>query len=180
MLEVLLAFAGSFCAGILFNITKRNLLWTGLAGMAGWIAFALMYEASGEIIVSTFMGAVAVGLYSESMARFLKSPATVFSISGIFPLVPGIAAYNTIQFIVEGKLPEAADKAVETVASAGAIAFGIMLVTAVFRFISKFREKGLTTDYTFRNDYSPLWRFYYFYLDTNISLRNNLIICCFS
>lgn len=134
MLDLLLAFVGSLCAGILFNVKKRNLFLTGLSGLCGWLAFSLVYGLTHEIMLPTFLGAVAVGLFSESMARVTRSPATVFSISGIFPLVPGIAAYNAVQYIVENKLTEAAGKAVETVASAGALAFGIMLITAVFRF----------------------------------------------
>jgi len=141
MSEIVLAFAGSLCAGILFNVKKTNLIWTGLSGTLGWIAYSWLYGITGEIILPTFVGAVIVGLFSESAARILKSPVTVFSISGIFPLVPGIAAYNTVQYIVENRLADAAGKAIETLASAVAIAFGIMLVAAVFRFLRKLREK---------------------------------------
>lgn len=133
----MLAFIGSLCAGILFNVRRKNLIWVGLSGTAGWIAYSVLYKATGAIIVSTFVGAVAVGLFSESLARITKSPATVFSISGIFPLVPGIGAYTTVQYVVEDKLSQAAGKAIETVASAAAIAFGIMLIYAGFRIITR-------------------------------------------
>jgi len=135
--DALLSFAGSMCAGVLFNTGKDKLAWTGVSGMIGWIVYAFFQETTGNIFVSTFMGAAAVGFFSELMARILKSPATVFSIPGIFPLVPGIAAYNTVQLIVENKLYDALGKAVETLGSAGAIAFGIMVVTALFRFAGK-------------------------------------------
>jgi uncharacterized membrane protein YjjB (DUF3815 family) len=84
--------------------------------------------------------AVAVGVYSEAAAIILKSPATIFSIPGIFPLVPGIAAYTTVQYIAENKLASAANEAITTAASAGAIAFGIMVVYAVFRYSSRIRK----------------------------------------
>ncbi|NJD03305.1 MAG: threonine/serine exporter, partial [Ruminiclostridium sp.] len=77
----------------------------------------------------------AVGVFSEIMARILKLPSTVFSIPGIFPLVPGIAAYETIQFLLSDMPREAGGKMVETLTAAGAIAFGIFLVTAFFRMI---------------------------------------------
>lgn len=143
MRDIILAFFGSLCAGVLFNVKKSNLFWTGLSGVFGEIAFIWFYSITGEIILPSFAGAVAVGLYSESAARVLKSPSTVFSISGIFPLVPGVAAYNTIQLIVEDHLAEAGNKAFETIASAGAIAFGIMMITAVFRFVTKLKEQYL-------------------------------------
>lgn len=141
MIQLVLAFVGSFCAGILFNVKRKNLLWTGLSGVLGWMAYSWFHTLLGTVVFPTFVGAVVVGLYSESAARFLKSPVTVFSISGIFPLVPGIIAYTAVQYLVENRLQEAAGKAVETLASAFAIAFGLMLITAVFRFASRLRER---------------------------------------
>jgi uncharacterized membrane protein YjjB (DUF3815 family) len=141
MVDLVLSFIGSLCPGILLNVKKESLLWVGLSGTLGWLAFSAANQITGEVILPTFAGAVAVGLYSEIMARVLKSPATVFSVPGIFPLVPGIAAYNTVQFLVENKLTEAAAKAMETITIAGAIAFGIMLMSALFRFARKSNEK---------------------------------------
>lgn len=132
-IDFLLAFTGSFCAGFLFNIRGRNLLWAGLSGMSGWVVYISIITLTGHLFSSVFAGAIAVGVFSEIMARVLKMPATVYSIPGIFPLVPGIAAYETIQFLLSDKLQEAGGKIVETLAGAGAIAFGIFLVTAFFR-----------------------------------------------
>jgi len=140
-MEILLAFMGSLCVGVLFNVKRKNLIWVGLSGTLGWIAYSFFSKMTEEMIVPTFMGALIVGLYSEFAARAFRSPATIFSISGIFPLVPGIAAYNTIQYIVENKLQEAAAKGVETMAAAIAIAFGIMLTSTAFRFARKLAGK---------------------------------------
>lgn len=144
MKELILAFLGSLFPAILFNAGKNKFLWVGFSGTIGWIVYAWLLGNTGQVILSTFAGAVAVGLYSECAARKLKSPATVFSVAGIFPLVPGIGAYQTVQYIVESKLAEAASKAVETVTSAGAIALGIMLMSGVFRVMTKIREKNST------------------------------------
>lgn len=133
MIELLLAFAGSYCAGFLFNVKGWNLIWTGFSGMAGWMVYMLFDNLTGRVVLSIFAGAIAVGIFSETMARILKCPATVFSIPGIFPIVPGIAAYETIQFLLSNKLQEAGGKMVETFAGSAAIAFGILLVTAFFR-----------------------------------------------
>ncbi len=137
MNEVMLAFAGSFCAGVLFNIKGMKMFWMGISGAAGWLVYIWCYNLTGQSVMSIFIGAVVVGIYSESAARLLKSPATIFSIPGIFPIVPGIAAYETIQFLVTGNLDAAGGKMLETLTGAGAIAFGIMLVTAMFRIIFK-------------------------------------------
>lgn len=133
MRELVLAFFGSLLPALLYNVNKKNFILVGLSGAIGWFAYMWILEVSGQVILSTFAGAVAVGIYSEAMARIMKLPATVFSIAGIFPLVPGIGAYNTAQLIGENKLTEAGKTGIETVASAGSIALGIMLVSAVFR-----------------------------------------------
>lgn len=137
MQEFVLAFVGSFCAGLLFNVKGSRLLLTGFSGVLGWMVYIWTSGMTGSSMISIFAGAVAVGVYSETAARIFKSPASVFSIPGIFPIVPGIAAYEAIQFLFSDKLPNAGEKIVETLSGAGAIAFGILLVTAGFRFFSR-------------------------------------------
>lgn len=138
--EIILAFIASLCPGIMYNVTRRNLLWVGLSGMLGWITYAWILELTGNVVFSSFLGAAVVGLYSESAARLIKAPAMVFSIPGIFPLVPGIAIYNSTQYISENKLIEAANTGIQAIASAAAIAFGILLTSAVFRLVRRFKK----------------------------------------
>jgi uncharacterized membrane protein YjjB (DUF3815 family) len=137
MREIILAFIASICPGIMYNVTRRNLFWVGLSGMFGWITYNSMIEVTGNVVFSSFLGAIIVGLYSESVARFRKAPTTVFSIPGIFPLVPGIAIYNSTQYIAENNLLEAATTGIQAIACAAAIASGILLTSAVFRFLKK-------------------------------------------
>lgn len=119
-------------------------MWTGLSGVTGWILYIWVLNTTGDVVLSVFAGSIAIGLYSEIMARVLKSPATIYSLCGIFPIVPGVPAYNTIEYLVKHDLIKAASTGIETIASAGAIAFGIMLMSAVFRFFAKIREKYIS------------------------------------
>lgn len=140
MKELLLAFMGSFFPAILFNIEKKNLGWAGVSGLVGWTIFNILTYITGMPVIATFFGAAAIGFYSELMARRLKTPASVLSISGMYPLVPGITAYLVVENLVIGNLQIAMNKAIETLAYAGAIAFGIMLVTASMQFHAKYKE----------------------------------------
>ena len=137
MQALILAYLGSVCAGLVFNVRGYKLFYTGLSGAVGWMVYIWLLFFTGHSMMSIFAGAIAVGIYSESAARLLKAPSTIFSIPGIFPIVPGIAAYETIQFMVSNDLYKAGGKLVETLAGAGAIAFGILIVTAMFRIASK-------------------------------------------
>lgn len=142
--EIILAFIASVCPGIMFNVARRNLIWVGISGMLGWITYAWVLDFTGNVVFASFLGAIVVGLYSESIARIVKAPAMVFSIPGIFPLVPGIAIYNSIQYISENRLFEAANTGIQAITSAAAIAFGILLISAVFRLYKKRVKKKET------------------------------------
>ena len=79
---------------------------------------------------------MAISLISEVMAKILKTPSTVFYIPSLFPIVPGIPAYYTVLYIIDKKIIDAAYKGLETLGSAGAIAFGILLISTIFRYIN--------------------------------------------
>ena len=141
MKMIILAFWGSVFPVILYNIDRKKLIWAGLCGSIGWISYSLVYSGSHSTVVASFIGAVTVGFYSEFMARRLKTPASMFSIPGIFPLVPGLTGYNTLRYIVENNPSEAFSKGVLTVAVGGAIGFGIMLSSTTVRFINNIKRK---------------------------------------
>lgn len=145
MKELVLAFAGSFFPSVLFNIERKNLFWAGLSGAVGWGIYALSYRITSNTVFSVLLGSIGIGIYGEAMARIRKSPASIFTIAGIFPLVPGIGAYNTIFAIVKGRVAEAYNTGIETLAVAGAIAFGVMLATAFFKIIRK-QKKYMTAE----------------------------------
>jgi uncharacterized membrane protein YjjB (DUF3815 family) len=140
MKELLLAFFGSFFPAILFNTEKKNLIWAGVSGAVGWAVYKVLAYLTGLPVLATFFGAAAIGFYSELMARRLKTPASVLSISGMYPLVPGITAYLVVENIVTGNLSTGLNKFIETLSYAGAIAFGIMFVTASMQFQVKYME----------------------------------------
>jgi len=141
MKYIILAFFGSLFPAILYNVDKKRFLWVGLSGVTGWIAYDYFYKSTGNVILATFIGSMVVGLYSEIMARKIKAPAIIFSVSGIFPLVPGLGAYETARFFMDKDVMGGITKGIETFASAGSIAIGIMLMSGAFKASKKFREK---------------------------------------
>ncbi|NMB97174.1 MAG: threonine/serine exporter [Clostridiaceae bacterium] len=142
MEHIILSFITSIAPAIVFNTSRRNLVWAGLSGVVGWIIYIFLFEKTGDIMLAAFGGALGIGLYSETMARILKTPATVYTLPGIFPIVPGVPAYNTIEYIVKRDLANAASTGLETLGSACTIAFGIMLASAVFRLYSRIKIRA--------------------------------------
>jgi uncharacterized membrane protein YjjB (DUF3815 family) len=60
------------------------------------------------------------------LARYYKMPVTVFSISGVIPLVPGGMAYETIRHFIENDYTEGMRLGTITLLIAGSIAFGLI------------------------------------------------------
>ena len=139
----LLAFIGSIAPAVAINIEKRLLLLAGLGGALGYcVALAFNPYSLSFNIAQIFMGTVFVGLYSELMATYLKAPATVFCVPGIFPFVPGVSAYQTVLSLANNEFNQAAVYGLNTVFKSFTIAFGIMIVTAFFRFVRKQNKRG--------------------------------------
>jgi len=82
------------------------------------------------------MASIIIGIYSEIMARILKSPVTTFAVCAMIPLVPGNGMYYTMYESVNGNAAKALSTGVQTMASAGAIAVGVLLVSSVTKIIN--------------------------------------------
>ena len=74
---------------------------------------------------------------SEIFARMFKSPATVFLIIGIVPLVPGGGLYYTMDALIDGNMDLFVQKGLEAASIAGAIAAGSSLVSSVVRILPR-------------------------------------------
>lgn len=142
----ILAFAGSVAPAMVINIEKHLLHWAGLGGALGYcIALSVNPQSSSLSVAQIFVGTVIVGIYSELMAKHLKAPTTVFCIPGIIPLVPGVSAYQTMQSLVANNIQEASGYAINTIFKAFTIAFGIMIVSASFRFIGRLKGQSINS-----------------------------------
>lgn len=97
------AWAGIAAVGfaILFNIPKKAILTIFLLGFgAGFLKFLLM-KFGINIILSSFIAALFVGLISMPTAHKIHQPPVVFSIPPIIPMIPGYFAYETILSVME-------------------------------------------------------------------------------
>lgn len=139
MRNILLSFLGSFCPAVLFNIERKNLIWAGFSGTVGWLVYVATERMTGNLIIAAFFGGIAVSFYSEIMARIIKTPAFIFSITGIYPLVPGMRAFNSLYALMQGDYQESVNLGISTIGMACAIAFGLLIVYAGFQAITNTR-----------------------------------------
>ncbi len=139
-LPCLYAFLG--CGAFCFIFELRRWWYIVSAAATGMVAWLVYLSLSGLADVSRYLLAtIAAAVLSEVFARLYKTPATVFLIIGIIPLVPGGGIYYTMEALINGDLPLFVRYGMETVASAGAIAVGCSLVASVSRLSAAIRRR---------------------------------------
>ena len=87
IIQVLASFVGSFGFAVLYNLRGRKLCMAGISGMVSWIAYLVAWNEMPSVFAANLAAAAVATVYAETMARILKTPVTVFLITGIIPLV---------------------------------------------------------------------------------------------
>ena len=138
------AFLATFGFGIIFNIKGKKLFFASLGGAIGWFVYALSLKLNFSDLSSLFVSAIFFSIYCEIFARILKTPVTTLVICSLIPLVPGGGMYYTMLEAVNGNVSKSLDLGLNTIASAGTLALGIIFVSTITKLITahKRKEKG--------------------------------------
>ncbi|WP_066894025.1 threonine/serine exporter family protein [Clostridium nigeriense] len=137
IIEVIAAFISSFAFGIVFNIKGKNLFFAALCGALGWFVYKLSLKLGITDTTSLFLASLALSIYSEIFARILKTPVTTFVIAALIPLVPGGGMYYTMVEAITGDVMKSLEIGIKTIASAGSLALGIILVSTITKTVIK-------------------------------------------
>lgn len=128
-LQVVSAFFGVVAVAITVQVPKKNLLLAGLTGAAGWMVELLMENS----VLAAFYAALLVAVLSQIFARISKTPVTVYLITGIFPLVPGVGMYRTVYYLLQSNREQTSYYLTYTLQIAGMIALAIFVVDSFFK-----------------------------------------------
>ncbi|MCZ0756088.1 threonine/serine exporter family protein [Anoxybacillus sp. J5B_2022] len=124
--QLVTSFIASAAFGLIFNVPKKLLAHCGLVGMSGWFIYILFVQYDMDSIFATFVAAFFVAVVSQVLARMYKTPMTIFSVSGIIPLVPGGLAYEAMRHVVVNDYNMAIQLAAKAFMISGAIAMGLI------------------------------------------------------
>ena len=127
-----MAMLGSVGFGILFNLRGRRLMLAGLGGMLSWIIYLILYRIIGHEVASYGLATVLTTLYSQAMARVVKSPATLFLVPSVVPMLPGGYLYYSMLYAVSGDWDNFLAEGVLTLSTAAAIAVGMMVGSSLY------------------------------------------------
>lgn len=140
-IQSMFAFFSTLGFGILFNIKGRKLFYAGLGGGLSWF-ISLYCESLGfDTTSSFFIASIIFSIYSEIMARVLKTPVTTLIICALIPLVPGGGMYYTMYEAINGNTMKSIELGLSTIANAGSLALGIIFVSTLTRLFMLAKRK---------------------------------------
>lgn len=137
LIQIATGLIGSLCFGILFNMRGKRLIAAAVGGLLSWGLFVVLSHFILNEPINYFIVAAVVSLYSEIMARILKTPAAPIVTTALIPLIPGGSLYYTMSSAFESNFTIFLEKAVSTLKLACALALGIIVVTAISQFLFK-------------------------------------------
>jgi uncharacterized membrane protein YjjP (DUF1212 family) len=127
----------SFCGGsglaILYNGTRRNVLYVGLIALIGNEVRLLLHDGGVPMALATFLGALAVGLSASLAGRWIKEARVALTVPAVVMMVPGLYALETLVYFDRGEILKGLSAGVLVGFVVGSIAFGL----AAARFISQ-------------------------------------------
>ena len=142
IIQLVTAFFGALGFALIFNVNKRFLLATAIAGCMGWGIYLLCNEVffMGNLVSNLFASAFCQ-IYAEVSARICKIPTTVIYVPAVIPLIPGGALYNTMYSAVHSDWAQFKVYGSATLQTTLGIAIGLSSVSAILYIITKLARK---------------------------------------
>ncbi|MBR2421144.1 MAG: threonine/serine exporter family protein [Oscillospiraceae bacterium] len=132
-LQCIFSVIASYGFVVIFNIHGFGSFLCALGGGITWAAFCLVQALGGHDLLCYFLATVAAAVFAEVMARVRKYPAISYLISCLLPLIPGSGIYYAAQQAMQGNSAGFVYYGTRTLAIAGCMAVGILLVVTATR-----------------------------------------------
>lgn len=139
IIDFLLAGAAAMGFAIFFNIPRKVIPLVGITGGSGWVLSIIIQKVGIDTGWAFFTAAVLVSFLAEIFARKTHNPSTLFSIPGIYPLVPGYGLYSTMYYFTRGEVNLGVVTLMRTLSTAGAIAVGIITMSSIWSITKKMK-----------------------------------------
>ena len=135
LIQLLMAYLGSLGFGILYNLRGKQLLFASLGGLLSWVVYLLVNQFTDSPYPCAFFASVAIALFSELIARIIKTPITGLLGAAVIPLIPGAGLYRAVSALMLRDAELAASHGTYTLLFAASMAAGITLTTLIFRMV---------------------------------------------
>ena len=148
ILSLIYAYIACIGFGFIFHIRGKLLFITPIGGVLLWAVYLALEGPVDSIVARSLIATMVAAIFSETIARIMKIPVTLFMIIAILPLVPGSGIYYTMLACTKSDWEAFSAKGLETIGVAGAIAVGMLLISSIFRMATDihrhFKNKKIT------------------------------------
>ena len=124
---------------IVLNVQRSMLIPGGVLGMAIWLLYLLL-KGPTNVIIATFVAAILGSCISQILSIIYKTPAVVFILAILAPLVPGYISYRTTSFFVSGQYRQAVTSVTLVVILALVISIGMASGSVVLKLYHSYQR----------------------------------------
>ncbi len=129
------AFVGTVGFAMLVHVPKKSWLPSGIIAVLSYLVYWGLTQAGIPDPMCIFVGSLFGSLTGQVCARKMKTIGTVFLMSAIVPVVPGLALYRMMAYIGQGETAAGADLGIRAMITIAMIALGMSMGSFVDRVI---------------------------------------------
>ena len=141
VIQTCMGMLGAIGFAVLFHVKGKKLAVAAFGGGLSWIVYLYILACYGSKPLALLASTITVGLLAEILARVMKTPVTILLVPMLIPLIPGGDLYYTTSYLVRGEELECVRSLKLVAQEAGAIAFGIILVTCAVQVVMRISGK---------------------------------------
>lgn len=136
MFNILLSILGTFGFCSILNVPKNKIIWIIIGSFISAAAYEILNVLlEFSVFISTMIAAFCIGIFSEIIARTVKTPATVILLPSTIPLLPGGSLYYAMSYLVHSDYKMFVHYAFQTINTGFGIAIGAVLTAIVIKLI---------------------------------------------
>ena len=139
---VLGAFFGTVGFAMLVHTPKRAWFVSGLIASLSYLLYWLVTYLGLPDPMAIFIGSLFGSLVGLLSARLMKIIGTVFLMSAVVPVVPGLGLYRMMAFWGQNRISDGADMGIRAMITVAMIALGLAAGTLIDRIVHSRSLKG--------------------------------------
>lgn len=129
------AFFGSVGFAVLIHVPRRAVLACGLIAILSYLVYWGALKIGLSDPTSIFLGSLVGSLVGHQSARKMKIIGTVFLVSAIVPVVPGLGLYRMMAYLGQNRITDGANMGIRAMITIGMIALGLGAGAMISRII---------------------------------------------
>lgn len=129
------AFVGTVGFAMLVHVPKKSWLASGVIAAGAYLVYFLLTQAGLPDPMGIFIGSLCGSLAGQICARKMKTIGTVFLMSAIVPVVPGLGLYRMMAYLGQGETASGVDLGISAMITIAMIALGMSMGSFIDRIL---------------------------------------------